>query len=105
MSEKLKEVLKNHLQNKPDAGWWSGKFKTEFIDKLLNDRDYKIKIYFSYSVINFSFPNPSVELQKMIIREAKYNLDAVLSCPDLENFDEEFEQEILDNLMIKDIIE
>jgi hypothetical protein len=103
MSEKLKKILKKHLQNKPDNGWWSGKLKTDFIDKLLNDRTYKMN--FSYSIINFSIPNPSVKLQKMIIREAKYNLDAVLSCPDLENFDEEFEQEILDNLMIKDIIE
>jgi hypothetical protein len=45
--------------------------------------------------------NPSVELQKLAIKSSRYNLAVIAMCPDWK----EFEQEIIDNLMIKDIIE
>ena len=101
MSEKLKKILIKHLQNRP--GWWndSGKAKI-IIPELINHKDYPME--FRYSGVCFSI-NPSIEFQKMLVKKAKYNLDAVINCPDWEIFDEEFEQEILDNMIIKDIIE
>jgi hypothetical protein len=45
--------------------------------------------------------NPSIELQKLAIYSSRYDIGVIVLCPDWK----EFEKEIEDNMMIKDIIE
>jgi DNA-dependent RNA polymerase auxiliary subunit epsilon len=45
--------------------------------------------------------NPSIEVQKAAIYSSRYNIEVIVLCPDWK----EFEKEIEDNMMIKDIIE
>ena len=48
-----------------------------------------------------SIRNPSIELQKLAIESSNYDPEVIIRCPDWK----QFEQEIEDNLIIKDIIE
>jgi len=45
--------------------------------------------------------NPTLNVQLEAIRLSKYDLNVIMYCPDYEKF----EQEILNNLIIKDIIQ
>jgi pyruvate/2-oxoglutarate/acetoin dehydrogenase E1 component len=54
---------------------------------------------YAYSIQNIN--NPSIEIQKAAIYYSGYDIEVIAMCPDWK----EFEQEIIDNLMIKDIIE
>jgi len=98
MSEKLKQVVKNKL-----CKTWA---ESTYEDRLKKKNVYGISITSTYiGGRGMGIKNPSINFQKSLIRESKYDCWVVFMCPDWQNFDEEFEQEILDNLMIKDIIE
>jgi hypothetical protein len=49
--------------------------------------------------------NASIELQKRAIRDSGYDLEVIWLCNNWEDFDQKFVDEIMENLMIKDIIE
>jgi hypothetical protein len=45
--------------------------------------------------------NPTIKIQLEAIRLSKYDINVIMYCPDYK----EFEEEIMSNLIIKDIIE
>jgi len=45
--------------------------------------------------------NPTLKVQLEAIKLSKYNLNVIMYCPNYK----EFEEEIMSNLLIKDIIE
>jgi len=103
MSARLKKVLENYLKNA--GGFWHRADDVGIKINRLLDNSYNKIIRLDYYGHNGSIKNPSIALQKLLVIESGYNLNIVLLCPDWDSFDDEFEQEILDNMMIKDIIE
>ena len=68
------------------------------------DEDCKMKIIQQYEHAILYIQNPTKELCMYAIREHNYDVEVILCCVKyLEGT--EYEQELLDNLMIKDIIE
>jgi hypothetical protein len=63
--------------------------------------EFQLRIVREHPSIIKYFRVPTLKVQLEAIRLSKYNLNIIMYCPDYK----EFEEEIMNNLMIKDIIE
>jgi len=85
-SECLKAVKEN--------GW-----SVQFIKNPSEEMQLLAVKQYAYSIRYIK--NPSEELQKLAIKQSKYDIKVIMLCPDYEDFADE----IMTNLIIKDIIE
>jgi hypothetical protein len=70
-----------------------------YFHNLSEDLQIKL-IEKDYTIIGY-LKSPTIKVQKLAIELSNYSLKIIARCPDWK----EFEQEILDNLIIKDIIQ